>query len=80
MSVTQCHLANGFQSSEQTQYLHLQVSNNPSRTDVMFLCNIWHHSTQSTVSHHRRPESSSWFCLQDLVRHDSSASLSVPKQ
>ena len=63
LSVTRCHCAYGFRCYKQTQYLHLQVSSNPRSTDVMFLCNIWHHSTQNTVSHHRRPKSSSWFCL-----------------
>ena len=56
LSVTHCHCAYGFWSYKQTQYLHLQMSSNPRRTDVMFLCNIWHHSTQNTVSHHRRPK------------------------
>jgi hypothetical protein len=33
-----------------------------------------------TPCHLRRHESSSWFCLQAVVRHDSSASLSLTNQ
>ena len=50
LDVTNRHSAYGFWSFERTQYLHLQVSSNPRRTDVMFLCNTWHHSIQSTVT------------------------------